>query len=96
VLATAGGLVFYVQPNGGFAAVDERDGKTFVAVSNQRAHEGFSSHVHAAWEAVCSGCGRPEHFVLRAMSRLGAPHQRSILIRGPALVVTIEIIQRPI
>jgi PQQ-dependent dehydrogenase (methanol/ethanol family) len=28
VLATAGGLVFYGQPNGGFAAVDERDGKS--------------------------------------------------------------------
>lgn len=27
VLATAGGLIFYGQPNGGFAAVDERDGK---------------------------------------------------------------------
>ncbi len=28
VLATAGGLVFYGQPNGGFAAVDQHDGKT--------------------------------------------------------------------
>jgi PQQ-dependent dehydrogenase (methanol/ethanol family) len=28
VLATAGGLIFYGQPNGGFAAVDERSGKT--------------------------------------------------------------------
>ena len=28
VLATAGGLVFYGQPNGGFAAVDQREGKT--------------------------------------------------------------------
>jgi PQQ-dependent dehydrogenase (methanol/ethanol family) len=28
VLATAGGLVFYGQPNGGFAAVDARSGKT--------------------------------------------------------------------
>jgi PQQ-dependent dehydrogenase (methanol/ethanol family) len=28
VLATAGGLVFYGQPNGGFAAVDQKDGKT--------------------------------------------------------------------
>ena len=28
VLATAGGLVFYGQPNGGFAAVDERGGNT--------------------------------------------------------------------
>lgn len=28
VLATAGGVVFYSQPNGGFAAVDEGDGKT--------------------------------------------------------------------
>lgn len=28
VLATAGGLVFYGQPNGGFSAVDQRDGKT--------------------------------------------------------------------
>ena len=28
VLATAGGLVFYGQPNGGFTAVDERNGKT--------------------------------------------------------------------
>lgn len=28
VLATAGGLLFYGQPNGGFAAVDERNGKT--------------------------------------------------------------------
>ncbi len=28
VLATAGGLVFYGQPNGGFAAVDQRTGKT--------------------------------------------------------------------
>jgi PQQ-dependent dehydrogenase (methanol/ethanol family) len=28
VLATAGGLVFYGQPNGGFAAVDQRNGKT--------------------------------------------------------------------
>ena len=28
VLATAGGLVFYGQPNGGFEAVDQRDGKT--------------------------------------------------------------------
>lgn len=27
VLATAGGLVFYAQPNGGFMAVDQRDGK---------------------------------------------------------------------
>ena len=28
VLATAGGLVFYGQPNGGFAAVDQKNGKT--------------------------------------------------------------------
>jgi PQQ-dependent dehydrogenase (methanol/ethanol family) len=28
VLATAGGLIFYGQPNGGFAAVDQRNGKT--------------------------------------------------------------------
>ena len=28
VLATAGGLVFYGDPNGAFSAVDERDGKT--------------------------------------------------------------------
>ena len=28
MLATAGGLIFYGQPNGGFAAVDQRDGKT--------------------------------------------------------------------
>ena len=28
VLATAGGLLFYGQPNGGFAAVDQRNGKT--------------------------------------------------------------------
>ena len=27
VLATAGGLIFYGEPNGGFAAVDQRDGK---------------------------------------------------------------------
>ncbi|MCC7157879.1 MAG: PQQ-binding-like beta-propeller repeat protein [Bryobacterales bacterium] len=28
VLATAGGLIFYAQPNGGFTAADERTGKT--------------------------------------------------------------------
>jgi len=28
VLATAGGLLFYGSPNGGFSAVDQRDGKT--------------------------------------------------------------------
>jgi len=28
VLATDGGLIFYAQPNGGFAAVDQRTGKT--------------------------------------------------------------------
>jgi glucose dehydrogenase len=28
VLATAGGLIFYGQPNGGFAGVDQRNGKT--------------------------------------------------------------------
>jgi len=28
VLATAGGLIFYGQPSGGFAAVDQRNGKT--------------------------------------------------------------------
>jgi len=28
VLATAGGLIFYGRPNGGFAAVDRRNGKT--------------------------------------------------------------------
>jgi PQQ-dependent dehydrogenase (methanol/ethanol family) len=28
VLATAGGLIFYGQPHGGFAAVDQQDGKT--------------------------------------------------------------------
>ena len=28
VLATAGGLIFYGQPNGGFAAVDQRNGKS--------------------------------------------------------------------
>ena len=27
VLATAGGLIFYGRPNGGFAAVDQRNGK---------------------------------------------------------------------
>src|SRR5258708_36804740 len=27
VLATAGGVVFYGKPNGGFEAVDDRDGK---------------------------------------------------------------------
>jgi len=27
VLATAGGVVFFGKPNGGFEAVDERDGK---------------------------------------------------------------------
>jgi glucose dehydrogenase len=27
VLATAGGVIFYGQPNGGFASVDQRDGK---------------------------------------------------------------------
>jgi PQQ-dependent dehydrogenase (methanol/ethanol family) len=32
VLATAGGLVFYGAPNGGFAAVDERTGKTLWQV----------------------------------------------------------------
>ena len=32
VLATAGGLVFYGQPNGGFAAVDQRDGKTLFQI----------------------------------------------------------------
>lgn len=31
VLATAGGLVFYGRPNGGFDAVDERSGKTLWA-----------------------------------------------------------------
>ena len=28
VLATAGGLIFYGQPNGGFTAVDQRTGTT--------------------------------------------------------------------
>ncbi len=28
VLATAGGLIFYAQPNGGFEAVDQKNGKT--------------------------------------------------------------------
>ena len=28
VLATAGGVLFYGRPNGGFTAVDQRDGKT--------------------------------------------------------------------
>jgi len=28
VLATAGGLIFYGRPNGGFTAVDQRSGKT--------------------------------------------------------------------
>ena len=28
VLATATGLLFYGQPNGGFVAVDQRDGRT--------------------------------------------------------------------
>ncbi len=28
VLATAGGLVFYGRPNGGFAAVDQKNGET--------------------------------------------------------------------
>jgi alcohol dehydrogenase (cytochrome c) len=28
VLATAGGVIFYGQPNGGFAAVDQRTGRT--------------------------------------------------------------------
>ncbi len=67
VLATAGGLVFYGQPKGGFAAVDERD-EDFVAVSNQRAHESFSDDVHGGREAVCGGWGWPKHFVLRTMT----------------------------
>ena len=32
VLATAGGLIFYGQPNGGFSAVDQRTGKTLWSI----------------------------------------------------------------
>src|SRR5262245_66502131 len=36
VLATAGGLLFYGQPNGGFTAADQRTGKSMWRKSEER------------------------------------------------------------
>jgi alcohol dehydrogenase (cytochrome c) len=57
VLATAGGVIFYGQPNGGFAAVNQRNGSA-LAIPYQRSHESFSNDVYGArqqYVAIAAG-----------------------------------------
>ena len=73
VLATAGGLVFYGQPNGGFAAVDQRNGKTLWHFpTNVRMK---ASPMTFSWrQSIRRRRRRPEHSMLRTVtpSRDGA------------------------
>ncbi len=57
VLATAGGLVFYGQPNGGFAAVDARDGKTLW---------NFPTNVHMKASPMTFSVGRKQYVAVAA------------------------------
>jgi len=57
VLATAGGLVFYGQPNGGFAAVDQRNGKTLWQ---------FPTNVRMKASPMTFGFGGSQYIVVAA------------------------------
>jgi hypothetical protein len=52
LLATAGGLIFYGQPNGSFTAADQRTDKNSVAISNERPHERLADDVHNRRESI--------------------------------------------
>ena len=68
VLATAGGLIFYGQPNGGFAAVDQRNGKTLWQFPTNVRMKASPMTFAVAWQAVRRGRGRTEHPLLRSLN----------------------------
>ena len=68
ILSTAGGLIFYGQPNGGFTAADHRTGKTLVAVPDQRPHESLPDDLHRRRQSICSSSRRPEYPLLRPVT----------------------------
>ena len=55
VLSTAGGLVFYGETGGGFAAVDAKTGKTLWTFHGKPGLEGLPDDLHVEWTPVYSG-----------------------------------------
>ena len=64
VLATATGLLFYGQPNGGFAAVDQRDGRTLWQFPTNVRMKASPMTFSVGGQQVRRGGGGPEHPVL--------------------------------
>ena len=69
VLATAGGLMFYGQPNGGFAAVDQRNGKTLWHFPTNVRMKASPMTFIARRQAIHRRRCRPEHSLLRPVIR---------------------------
>ena len=68
VLATAGGLIFYGQPNGGFAAVDQRNGKTLWQFPTNVRMKASPMTFTVRRQAVRRRGRRPEYPLLRSMT----------------------------
>jgi alcohol dehydrogenase (cytochrome c) len=68
VLATATGLLFYGQPNGGFVAVDQRDGRTlwqFPTNVRMKASPMTFSVGAQQYVVVCGGAQYPLFWFVR-------------------------------
>ena len=68
VLATAGGLIFYGQPNGGFAAVDQRNGKTLWQFPTNVRMKALAHDFQLRRQPVRRGGGRSEYPLLRTVN----------------------------
>ncbi len=67
VLATAGGVLFYGKPNGGFDAVDDRTGATLWHFPYQCENESVADYIYIGWRSVCCRGGWAEFIVFRAL-----------------------------
>jgi outer membrane protein assembly factor BamB len=70
VLSTAGGLVFYGETGGGFAAVDAQDWAHPLAFRKQRDMESLTHDLHGQRAAIPSHCVRREYSLFRAAGEL--------------------------
>ena len=98
VLSTAGGLVFFGEDSGAFAAVDAKTGKDLWHVQTNASTALGDGHswraspmtFMAGGQAICGHCGGPEYSLFRAAG-LSYSGLRSIGVFGPARVMMAHV-----
>ena len=87
VLATAGGLLLYGDPNGDLVAVDQKDGKPLWHIPTNVHDQDRSDHLHRRRPAVHRDRGGLRHFVLRPAV---TPGDSSFTVGAPTRAATVR------